>query len=277
MSSMLLLGKDIAHSLSPALYRAVFARAGADWTYETADIATEAEALALITDGDWIAMNVTTPYKHLALEAATKAETAAQAAGGANLLVRSDEGVMAFNTDGTGCTAFLARQGIIPQQCNVAVCGTGATARAIVYAMSCAGVKRVALFSRSKERAIAAAQGTCGGVFAQTYEDGIEFLRTADVIINATTLGMAAGDAAPFDTSILHAGQAVLDVVYGHGETALLRAAREAGCRVFDGEGMLVLQAGVSLQTIYSIHKDVPHLSFVEAYETMTDAISAKE
>lgn len=274
MSKMVLLGKDIAHSLSPAMYTAAFAAAGLDWEYEAFDLPTEEEALALITDGEWEAMNVTTPYKRLALESAVKAETSAQAAGGANLLVRTEEGVLAFNTDGTGCAAFLARNGIFPSKCNVAVCGTGPTARAIVYAMSSAGVQRVALFSRNKETAIKAAQSTCGGVYAQTYEDGEEFLRVADLIIDATTLGMNPGDPAPFDTALLHEGQAVMDVVYGHGETALLAAARERGCRVFDGKGMLVLQAAIGFQTMATARGEESGLSVAEAIQVMDAAVA---
>ncbi len=275
MPKMLLLGRDLAHSLSPMLYKAAWDAAGIDWTYEVRDVATEEEALAVITDEDWAAINVTTPYKSLALEACTKAETNAQAAGGVNLLVRSDEGILGFNTDGTGCTAFLARNGLYPQKMNVAVCGTGPTARAIVYALSCAGVQRVAIFSRDKDRAIKAAQSTCGGVFAQTYEDGEAFIVTADLIIDATTLGMHEGDPAPFDAKLLGASQAVLDVVYGHGETALIKAAKEKGCRTFDGTGMLLLQAAVSLQTVFTVRKDEVELPFATSYKAMTEALAA--
>ncbi len=273
MTKMLLLGKNIAHSLSPVMYAAAFAKAGLDWTYEVRDVATEEEARAVIAGEDWIAMNITTPYKTLALELADQKETAAQAAGGANLLVRTDEGIKAFNTDGIGCTAYVSRQGITPQQCNVAVCGTGPTARAIVYAMVAAGAKRTAIFSRDKDRAIKAAQNTCGGVFAQTYEDGEEFLRTAELIIDATTLGMNEGDPAPFDTAILSANQTVMDVVYGHGLTALRAGAQAAGCKTFDGQGMLVMQACVSLQNIFALHKELERLPFMDAYEAMAGAV----
>ena len=276
MHKMMLLGKDIAHTLSPALYRAAYAAAGLDWEYEVCDVATPEEALAVITDGDWTALNVTTPYKGLALEAATKGEEKAQAGGGANLLVRADEGILAFNTDGTGCTAFLARNGLFPSKLNVAVCGTGPTARAIVYALSCAGVQRVALFSRDKDRAIRAAQSTCGGIFAQTYEDGKSFLITADLIIDATTLGMHEGDAAPFDTFLLGRSQVVMDTVYGHGETALIRAAKEKGCRTFDGTGMMVMQAAVSLQTIFSARREQLNASFSGVLAAMQAALPAE-
>ncbi len=275
MSEMMLLGKSVAHSLSPVMYEAAFAKMGLDWTYEVADLACEDEARELIEHGEWMAMNITTPYKRLAFELAGAAEDTAHAAGGANLLVRTTDGIKAFNTDGTGCTAFLARNGAAPQGRNVAVCGTGPTARAIVYAASCAGVKRVAMFSRDKERCIEAAQHTCGGVFAQTYEDGAEFLRAADVIIDATTLGMTPGDPAPFDTALLSAGQTVLDVVYGHGETALIAAAKAAGCTTYDGRGMLIMQACVSLQKMLALLPELPRISFLDAANVMTAATEA--
>ena len=64
---------------------------------------------------------------------------------------------------------------------------------------------------------------------------------------------MKAGDPAPFDTALLSAGQTVFDVVYGHGETALARAARAAGCTFLDGAGMLVGQAVVTVGILRDI------------------------
>ena len=55
--------------------------------------------------------------------------------------------------------------------------------------------------------------------------------------ISATPLGMKPKDPAPFDTDLLSCGQTVFDVVYGHGETALIAAARATGCAAYDGAG----------------------------------------
>lgn len=86
---------------------------------------------------------------------------------------------------------------------------------------------------------------------AHAYDsEGLAILAESSVIIDGTPLGMAPQDPAPFDTSILSPDQAVLDVVYGHGETALIAAARETGCAAYDGAGMLVAQA---VETVYDI------------------------
>ena len=76
---------------------------------------------------------------------------------------------------------------------------------------------------------------------------------SADLIVNATPLGMGAGDKPPFDTGLLQAHQTVYDVVYGHGQTRLVKAAREKGCAVFDGSGMLVVQAVASAVTFFEV------------------------
>ncbi len=86
-----------------------------------------------------------------------------------------------------------------------------------------------------------------------SYATSRQAIAGADIIIDATPLGMKAGDPAPFDTALLSANQTVFDVVYGHGETALARAARAAGCRFFDGAGMLVGQAVVTVGILRDI------------------------
>ena len=106
-----------------------------------------------------------------------------------------------------------------------------------------------------------------------SYATSRQAIAGADIIIDATPLGMKAGDPAPFDTTLLSADQTVFDVVYGHGETALARAARAAGCRFFDGAGMLVGQAVVTVGILRDITGeaalDIPE---DELFRLMADA-----
>jgi shikimate dehydrogenase len=62
-----------------------------------------------------------------------------------------------------------------------------------------------------------------------------------DLVVNAT----------PVRDELLvepHAGQTIVDLAYGDGETALVRAARAAGCAVIDGREALVLQGAASFE-----------------------------
>ena len=250
------LGHPVAHSKSPVMHNAAYKALGWDWDYGFADCATEDEARAFLAGGDWRALNITMPYKPHALQAADDPTAAAQVAGGANVLIRRADGsLFADNTDGKGCVAYLRRRGVEFANARVVVCGTGPTSISIMHACACADAAEVSLLSRDGLRAACALEryaSTCEATVdglpaarfaALSYEGAAQVIASADVIVDATSLGMNEGDPAPFDTALLHAGQTVFDVVYGHGETALLHAARAAGCAAYDGAGMLVAQA----------------------------------
>lgn len=247
------LGHPVAHSKSPAMHNAVYRTLGLDWDYGFADCETEFAARMFLETGDWLACNVTMPYKRLAFEFADVHSEVAQVVGGANVLVNWAGQVHADNTDGKGCVSYLQRCGVEFDGARVAVCGTGPTSLSIMHACGQAGAARVSLLGRDTVRTdrvlrgyldrVGAGRGNCAFTSCTYDAEGLAMLRDADAIVDATPLGMKPGDPAPFDTDILHIGQAVFDVVYGHGETALLAAAREVGCAAYDGSGMLVAQA----------------------------------
>ena len=72
-------------------------------------------------------------------------------------------------------------------------------------------------------------------------------LTGADVLVNATTVGMRASDSSPVDPRQLRRGMLVYDLVY-HRDTALVRAARRRGCVAANGLSMLLYQGAESLR-----------------------------
>lgn len=251
-ADMVLLGYRIAHSLSPALYAAAFTHLGLPWRYGTFDCPTTEEAMRFLREGDCKAVNVTTPYKGIALDAADYVDSSAQAAMGANLIINAPAGRIAVNTDGAGCVGFLIRSGVLPAGQQAVVCGTGPTALATADSLSSAGAVRVTLLGRSAERTkvLASSFETPLEGYGYGTPEACDAIAQAAIIVDATTLGMQVGDPTSFDTRLLHAGQTVLDTVYGHGESALLREAAAQGCACFDGRGMLIVQAAIALQRI---------------------------
>ena len=276
------LGHPVSHSKSPVMYNAVYEKAGLPWHYGLMDVPTAPEAEAFLAARDFLSINITTPYKPEAFAAADVRAASATLAHGANVLVSKDGALIAYNTDGQGCVAYLERAGVDFRGASVVVCGTGPTSLSILHAVAQAGPDEVILIGRDKAKArnvmrtyadeLGAMVGRVVDMpafkeghlsFSEVYKQvGFKFgsyatsrqaIAGADVIIDATPLGMKGGDPAPFDTALLSAGQTVFDVVYGHGETALARAARAAGCRFFDGAGMLVGQAVVTVGILRDI------------------------
>lgn len=295
------LGHPVAHSKSPAMYNAVYEKLGLNWHYGLMDCETEAAARAFLDERAFVSVNITMPYKPLALEMAKARAASARLAKGANLLVKKDDLLIAYNTDGQGCVAYVERLGFDFAGKRVVVCGTGPTSLAILHAVAQAGAAEVSLLGRDKARAESVLRayaddfGTLAHAvidlpaakshhlsFKQAY-DRVKFkfgayetakatIAGADLVIDATPLGMKPGDPAPFDTGLLSDGQMVFDVVYGHGETALAAAARAAGCAFFDGRGMLVGQAVITFEIVRDICELDCDLSSDELFSTMAAA-----
>lgn len=301
-----ILGHPVSHSKSPAMYNAVYPKMGLDWVYDFADIEDAQAAEDFVAAKDFLSINITTPYKKLAFEAATAKAASARLAQGANVLVRKGEALVGFNTDGEGCIAALERTGVKFAGKKVVVCGTGPTSLAIYHAAATAGAESVLLLSRDRDRSHATVEAyvnrlgvlfnaaselkqadvapekegyrTLRETFGRTlflfgsYETSTEAIAEADVIINATPLGMNEGDSAPFDTGFLRKDQVVFDCIYGHGETALVAAAREAGAAVHNGAGMLVAQAVATVYAVCELAEvDIP-FTRDELFEMMAKA-----
>lgn len=295
------LGHPVAHSKSPAMYNAVYEKLGLGWHYDLMDCETEDKARAFLAARDFVSINITTPYKPLAFEAASARAASARLAKGANLLVRKGDVLIAYNTDGQGCVACIERLGFSFAGKKVVVCGTGPTSLAILHAAAQAGAAEVVLLGRDKAKAEKVLRAYADEFsqlahatidlpaakshhlsFRQTfeqakfkfgaYESSRNTIAGADLIVDATPLGMKAGDLAPFDTGLLSAGQTVLDVVYGHGETALAAAAGKAGCVFADGRGMLVGQAVVTFEIVRDICELDCALSSDELFSLMAAA-----
>ena len=236
-------GSPIKHSLSPVLHRAAYAVLGLhDWTYERREVDERGFAAALdALDGEWRGLSLTMPLKEIGLERATAVSETARATGGANTLVRHDDGWHAHNTDVYGIRAALAE--VLPAGAELTtglVVGSGATARSAVAALAAAGVRHVTFMVRGAVRAETAFQAERTGLTVDVVPWGT--WPRCDVVVS--TVPPAAVDGLDTFPQPLRAGSgAVLDVVYGSGETPLERVAVGRGwCRA-RGVDMLLHQA----------------------------------
>ena len=301
MEKLYILGHPVSHSKSPVMYNAAYETLGLDWEYGFMDLPNADDAERFLASKDYLSLNITTPYKPQAYAAAELKAATAQLAHGVNLIVNKDGHLLGFNVDGQGAVRFMEREGVGFMDAKVVVCGTGPTALSILHACVLAGASEVLLLGRDKQRAKqvmeryvdeyrhlastaipmpSAEENHLDFVDAYehasykfgSYETSKKAIAAADIIVDATVLGMNEGDPAPFDTSLLHGGQCVMDTVYGHGETALVRGAKQAGCRVFDGGGMLVSQAALTAITLCEVAGTQLELSYDELFDIMSEA-----
>lgn len=257
-----LVGDPIAHSLSPVMHNAAYERLGLDWVYVALPAPAPASAQKVFEvahELGFVGLNVTMPYKPLAVQSAGEVDASAEAVGGANTLLVKDGLLRAYNTDGEGIVASLANDGELKVSgSRVVVLGTGPTATAATHALVRAGAAEVTVVSRDLSRSTRVISSVRDGgktkLVALEYVEAGPAVVTADAIVNATSLGMRAGDGSPLVREWLQPHHIILDVVYGTPmPTVLLTDARAAGAHAFDGLGMLVEQGALSLEIFASL------------------------
>jgi shikimate dehydrogenase len=247
------------------MHNAAFRELGLDWRYEAVDVAPErfAEVLRSLPGQGFVGANVTIPHKLRALEAADQPTEVARAVGAANTLAFEGGGVHADNTDVEGfLTALRERAPQAPAGMNALVLGAGGAARAVVFALLSAGTARVEVWNRHPERAealVADLGPRAGRTVLQSEAD--PSVASIDLLVNATSLGMrhtaaspgpGEGDeffkAVPLSADELDDRLTVVDLVYRHDRTPLLRAASARGSRCVDGFDVLVHQGAASFR-----------------------------
>ena len=168
-----------------------------------------------------------------------------------------DGGVLVgYNTDVGGFVAALQETVSEPLAgASALVLGAGGAARAAVLGLLRVGVRRCTVVNRTVSHAEEAPPPCCSPptrarVSSLVALDALTAaqVRGADIVVNATALGMAGSLKVPrVLVDNIQRDHIVYDVVYGQRPTMPLERARETGARAIDGLTMLVWQAALSL------------------------------
>jgi shikimate dehydrogenase len=252
----LLIGHPVAHSISPELHAAAYRTLGVPHVYEKTDCPDEAaaeRAIDALRRAEVGGINVTVPWKRLALKAADRQDDLARQIGAANVLLRAADGAIeAYNTDALALVEELAHD--VPAPRVAAIIGSGGAARAAVTACRKLGAARVNVVARRFSAELSADFRALGATPLGWPESGTAAeLEAADVVVQATSAGMVGADPGELVARIvpwsrLAPGALAYDVVYNPAQTPFLAAAAGHGVRARGGLGMLVGQAALSIE-----------------------------
>lgn len=240
------IGWPVRHSRSPDIHNAAYRALGLDWQYLALPVppgqvrAALAGAVALGIEG----LSVTMPHKAAAVAAVDDLTGDAVALGAVNSIRRDGDRLVGDNTDGGGFVDSLLAEGIDPTGRRCVVLGAGGAARAVVRALAVAGAVEVVVLNRHAGRAAAAATLAGGAGRVGDVDD----LAAAELLVNATPLGMGDDPTLAADPAPLPDGAVVADLVYHPRRTPLLAAAEARELRTVGGIGMLVHQAARQLE-----------------------------
>ena len=240
------IGAPVRHSLSPTLLNAAFAEAGLDWHFMALEVAEgrAGEALDAVRALGLAGLSVTMPHKAAVSAAVDERTEQAEVLDAVNCVVVEGDHLVGHNTDGDGFLDGLRHDtGFDPSGRRTVVLGAGGAARAVVLALARAGAAEVAVANRTASRAevAAALAGPVGRVVGS--DELSDTVAAADLVVNATSVGMADDGALPVDPGAVAVGAVVVDLIYHPPETAWLAALRGRGIEAHNGLSMLVFQA----------------------------------
>ena len=183
---------------------------------------------------------ITMPHKVAVVGLCDEVTPVVRVAGSCNAVKRTADGRLVGDMfDGEGFVRGLKRKGLELRGARALVVGSGGVGSAIAASLAAAGVNTLALYdvdAASAEALAGRLQANYPGIRVTT---GSKDPGGFELVVNATPLGMNAGDPLPVDVSRLEPNAFVGEVVMKTEMTALLLAARARGCRVQVGTDML--------------------------------------
>ncbi len=192
---------------------------------------------------------ITMPHKIAVIGLIDEVSTSVKVAGSCNAVRRDGEGRLAGDmVDGEGFVRGMAQRGRSLKGAQVLVVGSGGVGSAIAASSAAAGAAKIGRYDMSQ-----AAMEALAARLRQNYPRlevslGSNDPAGFDVVVNATPLGMKAGDPMPIDVSRLSSSSYVGEVVMKQETTAFLAAARAKGCETQIGIDMLFEQIPAYLE-----------------------------
>lgn len=251
------IGDPIAQSKSPTIHGFWLAHLGIEADYRRFHVppAELADYLAgACADANWRGCNVTMPHKQSIIPLLDQLDPLAATVGAVNTVVREADGTLTgYNTDVPGFLEPLAAELEQTHYFRMArVLGTGGAARAIIKGLANERLV-IVLAGRNPEKACALLDeldpgGEHYAVDITHFADPTDFAfddreQCLDLVVNASSLGMAGQPPLTFDLSHAPPGSIFYDIVTSPLDTAFLQSARAAGFRTIDGLSMLIGQA----------------------------------
>lgn len=254
-----IIGYPIEHSFSPIMHNAALKEAGLNYCYLPFQVKPEylKDAVKALRVLNIIGVNVTIPHKERVMEFLDEIEESAKLVGAVNTIYQKEGKLIGTNTDAPGFLNSLQNFGFNPEGKRVVILGAGGAAKAVAFSLARAGVYYMCIINRTISKAQDLTKKIAphiikGIVKATLYnEENIkEEMKTADIIINATSCGMWPKiEETPVQSfPDLKEGTLVYDLIYNPLKTKFLKKAEEKGAKVISGEDMLLQQGAISFQ-----------------------------
>ncbi|MFA7256177.1 MAG: shikimate dehydrogenase [Kiritimatiellales bacterium] len=266
MKKLAVLGHPIGHTLSPVMHNASIKALGlsAEYEYGKLDVAPGdlMSRLAQLPSEGYAGVNLTIPLKEVAFQGLEKLDDSARILGAVNTVEFTENGMVGHNTDGYGFLKALEEAfGKTVEGDNVFVLGCGGAGRAVALMAALTGAKSITLAdvdaARIENLSVEICRLAPNVAIVKSVGGGSASCREADLVIQASPVGMKKDDPSLLPAEAFRKGQRVFDLIYMYPETAFLSTAKAAGAQIANGLGMLLHQGARAFMIWTGIEPDV--------------------
>jgi shikimate dehydrogenase len=272
-----IIGHPVSHSRSPLIHKYWLSLYGIAGDYVIEDVlpANIETFIGSFGKSRYVGGNVTVPYKEIAFRKVTHADTVAKALGAVNMLWIDKEKLCGSNTDVYGFLTQLdqSQPHWTARVKTALIIGAGGVARAVIHGLIERKIQNIIVVNRTLARAEDLAKHFEKRAVPAEFADLSRHLPNADLLVNATALGMKDQPSLDIDLAPLKQGAVIYDLVYVPLETKLLADARARGFATVDGLGMLLHQAAPAFERWFAVCPEVtPKLRELVAADLEKDA-----
>ena len=227
-----LIGFPLKHSFSKEIHALIKEYLHNDtYNYEICELENE-KLDNFFIDKEFIAINVTIPYKEKVLKYLNYIDENAEKIGAVNTIVNNNGKLSGYNTDYFGMIALIKKHNIDLKDKNVLILGTGGTSKTAYQVALDLGAFKIMKASRKID------------INTYTYDEIYDEFSDVNVIINTTPVGMYPNnDEGLIDFDRLKTLDAFIDVIYNPLHTKMAIQAKNKGIKAVNGLYMLISQA----------------------------------
>ena len=272
-----LMAYPIRHSSSPAMHNEAFAYLGLDYAYLAFEVDNDTleDAVKGLRALKMVGSNVSMPNKTVVHKYLDELSPAAELCGAVNTIVNDNGKLIGHITDGIGYMKALKDNEIDVIGKKMTIVGAGGAATAIEVQAALDGVAEMSIFN-VRDKFWANAEETVKKINERTnckvtlYDladlDKLkEEIEDSYLFANATGMGMKPLEGQTYipDKSFFRPDLIVTDVVYAPRETAMLKMAKEVGCKTMNGLGMMLFQGAAAFEMWTGKEMPIEHMKEV--------------
>tara|TARA_B100000886_G_scaffold176944_1_gene121260 strand:+ start:70 stop:864 length:795 start_codon:yes stop_codon:yes gene_type:complete len=254
MKKYLVIGNPIQHSLSPLIQNYWIKKNNINAIYEKERLEKDdlKNLTSKVKEGKIHGVNVTVPFKKDIIFHLEELTPEAENTQSVNTIYLNNNKVTGHNTDIHGFRLAIQDIKFDVSKKHVLIVGAGGVVPSIIYALIKMKANKISLINRTKEKA-----ENLKNLFKDLNIINWDEIKSFDMIINATSVGLNINDELNLDFSKIKNNKLFYDVIYNPKETNFLKNAKALGNKIENGKKMFIHQAAQAFRIWHGIQPEI--------------------